>query len=315
MNQHTRLLTGLLAAALLGAAGYAGYQAQARRAATLARIAALETRMAAHNRQAALAAIATINSVEYYDCLNHHHAQDLQITAMCRQIKARTQALADTLQALRQQLRTAAGEAALGTLRHPGTMAESRPTTIARLTRQLAHYTAFIEADSPKPSPLAQAIADDRLAQSIDGRIPLGAVLAALTHLETQLWLAGTAALQTQALRTGRTIDWYDCLLAFPVAASTTIAPGEVYQARLFLINTDLHYCTTLSADKQLVAAGRDSIAFRVLPRPPGQPGAVLARWRGAIQAWTNPEGAGHSAQDTTWRLEVPYSIVESRTR
>ena len=137
--------------------------------------------------------------------------------------------------------------------------------------------------------------------------------LAALTLLQTQVVQAGEIVLATEAQKIGRFVDWFDKITPYAVAESETVAPGSTYRARLFLWDTNLHYCTTVAvqANGQNVTPRYSEAAFRFKVPPVIIANESLAYWQGTIQALANPELHPYAA-DTTWTLNVPYHIIKS---
>jgi hypothetical protein len=313
MTSKARSFLVILLLGGLGAAGYGRYRGRVRRAAVLARITALETAVAADNKTMASEMTTTVRTIGYYTCLNRNLVRDAHLRLASKQIQARTQSLTDTLHALQRQLRVASGERAGGPLRAPNQDVSIDIGTSALLLKHLGRYANFLQPpSSPLPRPTA-GISDTAWVKSFfSKRWPLSATVAALTQLEALVQREGASALQFQAGQSGRIVDWYDTVKALAVAESETVAPGAVYKARLFLIDTRLHYCLMTSANGQPFESS-SQITFLVPSQPPTGPAIVRAQWQGIIQALAYPEVKPYAA-DSTWQLDVPYFIVKRST-
>ncbi|RZK88251.1 MAG: hypothetical protein EOO62_37940, partial [Hymenobacter sp.] len=97
-------------------AGYAYYLAQARRAATLARIAALETCLTTSNQQRARAAKNTLERLSETVRKAHNQAADVVVLQQARQIQDRTQLLLAKLHQIRQARQTLDSKPEMGAL-------------------------------------------------------------------------------------------------------------------------------------------------------------------------------------------------------
>ncbi|MBF9220397.1 hypothetical protein [Hymenobacter ruricola] len=306
MKKAVRLsLVALLGGGFLLTSGIAYYQGQKQRAATLGHLAALDARLAEHNRQTAARMATTVRAINYYTHLNNNRPQDQAILAAGQQMLQRTQSLTDTLQALQRNLRLAPGAGQNGRM---------DDGTVARLAKQLVSYSVLTYSSAtagPLIATLRSFARANRFADFSTRRLPIQATLAGLTRLETLVWRAGSAKLNDLAQKSGRSIDWYDPIRAFATAESETVAPGQVYQARLFLMDNNLHYYyTNVSVNGQTLAPSFEGslLTFRV---PANSVGRVprQAQWRGAIRALANPEARPY-ATDSVWQLTVPYFIV-----
>lgn len=292
MRQPKRLFAGLLVAALLGAAGYAYYRAQAQQTATLARITALETRLMASNQQRARAASQAVFRLTEQVSKNHHVQADVAVLEQAQEIRARTQTLLDTLHQLRQSWQTAPPRAELN-----------------QLPAQVAQYLVFIKRFLPDVSP--QLTSAHWLGNFDAVAAPKPAALALLTKLETQVWQLAAEALEQQAQKVASC--WtFDKIGAFAMPVSNTVAPGAIYRAQLLLVESVTSGRMHFSADGRAVpidpATGQALVQLNVPAARPGQPDTLRAAWHGRVQL---PGATG----DTVLATTVPYFIVKPAQR
>lgn len=294
MSQPKRRFTGLLVAALLGTVGYAYYRTQAQQTATLARITALENQLIASNQQRARAARTTVASLSEAVRQNHNLLASMVVLQQAQKIQARTETLLDTLHQLRQSWQFA-----------------GHSTRLRKLPKHLHHYSLFIKGfvpDAPLLSyPSAQIEAVGWLGQFDTASEPKPAALALLTKLENQVWQLAAEALEMQAQKVVFE-GVFDKIGAFAAATSNTVAPGDVYQARLALVMAASNSSRHFSADGREVptdpATGQALVQFNVPDAGPNQPDTIRAEWRGRVQL---PWAAGDTVLNTT----VPYFIVK----
>jgi hypothetical protein len=306
-------LVALLGSGFLLTSGNAYYQGLKKRKATLEHLAALDVRLAKHNKQTAVRMATTVRAINYYTHLNHSQPHDRAILAAGQQILQRTQSLADSLQALQRKLRLAPGAS-----KHPEAYDCIDDGTAARLAKQLISYSA-LAFDTATAAPLIATLrsftSKSRFADFPVRKPPTQATLAGLIRLETLVWRYGATMLGNVAQKSGRSVDWYDPIEAFATAESETVPAGQVYQARLFLKDNNLHYYySSISANGQALDPSFEGslLTFRV----PTQAVGWFPRreqWRGVIHALAYPE-AQHYAPDSVWQLTVPYFIISPAT-
>ena len=289
-------LTGSLAAA----STYAYQRGQAGQEARLAQISALAAQIASDNQQRAAENTRTVQNITHFACLNYRQPADVVVLAQAQRIQARTQALIDTLQLLRPQWQNPAARGALG----------------GPLGQQLARYTGFIHRYTPAATSLrypAVATTEGWFGQVTAGNLPLPAALATLTRLEAQLRHYEAQALQTQAEKVSGHYDGFDTIGVLAVPTAETMAPGEVYQARLFLgqfSHRDRCNMQMTANGVALTQPGNPGmlVKFAVPARQPGQPDTVRAQWHGTIRQPL-------TLSDTILQLTVPYLIVQQPDR
>ena len=294
MNQRKQQVGWLLAVTLLGVAGYACYRGQARQAAALARIVALDNQLTANNQSGIKAMHNTVLSIEEAVSKNHNPAADVAVLRQAQAIERRTRSVLDTLHRLRQQWRAGTAHVA-----------------IAQLTRQVDEYITYIHAFVPDAvlltQPTRQAAVTGWLGEFYLAAEPTPAALAQLTKLEAQVGQVAAGALAQQAQKVG-----YNCgftkIGAFAVPTSETVAPGALYEAQLMLMKAASSLRPTMSADERtlpLDPAGQGLVRRRVPRLRPGQPDTVRAQWHGLVRL------RGRTA-DTVLAVTVPYFIVKS---
>jgi hypothetical protein len=291
MSRPKPLFTGLLIAALLGAASCAYYRAQARQAATLSRITALETHLIASNKQRKRFAKNTLLGIATAVGKNHNQAHDMVVLQHAKEIEARSNGLLDTLHQLRQYWQAA-----------------GQPRELRQLPTQLNQYVAFIRNFLPDvPMQLATA----NWLANFDAADPKPSALAQLTKLETQVRKVESEALERQVQQMAFEYV-FDKIGAFVAPASTTVAPGSVYQAQLMLVQSISTERIHFSADGREVpinpTTGQALVQFKVPAARPGQPDTVRAEWHGRVQL---PWATGDTVLETT----VPYFIVKPTQR
>jgi len=311
MTTSRSFLLTLLASTL--GAGYAYQRGQARQAILLARFATLAADLMANNQRAAQATANMVRSISRVTYLNYQQAADRTVLRQSEQVLARTQSLTDTLRALRSRLGAPSSQAP-GLPNQPvGFFAslKNREAANQQLAAHMARYGNFIrrfDSYNELGSPLSTALFE----QAYQQNLPSAVVAAAAAGLEAQVRQASAAALQNQAEKVGSKCFFCWRYVARAVPASTTVAPGAFYQARLFLAETPAadYGALTMTANGRALAVQREAgglVALAVPPRQPGQPDTVRATWRGVIRAHAYPA-------DTTWQLVVPYLIVQHPT-
>ncbi|UOQ95969.1 hypothetical protein MUN81_11915 [Hymenobacter sp. 5317J-9] len=278
----------------------------------LTEIAALDGRLAAYSAQRAKANASTVRGIAYYVARNRFQARDVVVLSQSEQILNRSRSLADTLRQWQQALRAESHESARGMLKHPQAATAVPADRATKLGQALNRYSSFIQAYVPSVPALAPATSP--LPETTwlyrDGA-PLAAALGSLARLEAATHRLASAALQQQAQKVGSCAIFFDKIGAMAVAVSNTVAPGGVYEAKLFLTHAAANANPKMSVDGRAIAVGYDgqgTVAFRVPPLRPGRPDTVRAQWRGLIRLRNYPS-------DTTIQLDVPYYIVKPRSR
>ncbi len=253
--------------------------------------------------------------MDWYVCRNHNLARDLMVMQYTYQLRARTQAVVDTLRQLRRQF-------------HAG-----RPTAAGgrRLPALLDTYTEYIRFFVPEAASLTHP---SRLGELVGwaGELSLEAVpvevsTAHLMHLERRVRQYETEALQAQAAKVGDYGDYISRTHPIAIPTSETVAPGGIYEAQLFLTSWERSaaYCTEKFSANNIELRERSQLAdnwlfgwnmwansrqytHRIPPARPGQPDTVPAHWQGTIEA------TGY-IRDTVLTVRVPYRIVKRPAR
>lgn len=300
------LLSAGVSLALAGAAGYLLYTAQLRRAASLKQLTQLATRLTMHNEQTTQANAATLHKMGWYVCRERNAPRDLAVMEQSRLFCTQAQAVADTLRQLRQQFR-----------------AGSPP--VAGLRRLPALLDGYTQSTQPFVPTVLSLTRPSRLGELVGwaGEFPLAAApieatIAHLTYLEGRVRQYETEALQAQAAKVGYHGDYFSLTQLLAIPASELVAPGSIYEAKLFLTRWEHYgYCTeTFFVDgaelrAQSLRAGGRQYTRRIPPARPGQPArpdTLPAQWQGTIRA----TGYIH---DTVLTVRVPYLIIKRPAR
>jgi hypothetical protein len=300
------VLAGLVAAA------WALHQGEVRQEALLHKIEALGARLAAGSAQRAQGNTATLRGLAVAVARNGYHPRDVAVLKQSEQILGRSRSLADTLRQWQRALRAGAHEPASGALQHPQAATPLASARAEQLAQALNRYSRFIQAYVPS-APILAPPASPRPETTWLYRegAPLAAALSSLTRLEAETHRLAQDALTQQAQKIGSCCIFFDKIGALAVAVSNTVAPGGIYEARLFMTHSASGHIPKMSVEGRPVPVGYDgrgTVEFRVPPLRPGQPDTVRTHWRGLITVRSYPA-------DSTIPLDVPYSIVKPRSR
>lgn len=294
MNRPKRLFAGLLLVALAGT-GWAHYQAQARQAATLARLATLDACLATSNQQRERAAAHLLSGIEVSVAKSRNQASEMWVLRQAQRIQATTLLLTDTLHQL-QQHRPAVGASAM----------------LARLPGQVRQYLDSLDVfETGVYSTDSAAVAQTKkcLRALTWKQVPTSAVLAALIRLEAQVQQVTANALEKQAVKVGSGCDLcFERIGAYAVATAETVAPGELYKVQLMLSASASGIRPIMYANGRRVltdhSTGQGLVSFRVPPARAGQPDTVRAQWHGQVRYRSG-------LTDTLLGADVPYYIVK----
>lgn len=265
--------------------------ARPRQAATLSRLAALDSCLVASNRAELLAARRTITYINRIVVSNHNQDDDLRVLRQAQHIQLVTQSLADNLRQLRQHWPTRNATAAL-----------------TQLPEQLLRFADTLRQFAPTSPLLAHGgTAQVLAAPSFGAAAPTAQAM--LSRLEAQVWQINADALQKQAEKvSSKCCFCFPRIAAWAIPASTTVAPGTPYAAKLLLTQTTPDNQLLMKANGQPVPVDQRTkhglIRFRVPPARAGQPDTLRAQWQGQLIAQLN------GLSDTTFTLTVPYLIV-----
>jgi len=322
MTQNTKwlLAAGLLVGLALSFMAYHYMQ----KTALLTGFEQLDAKMAAQNQRTNLAASASLRQVENYVCRNKNQKRDMEVLAESRQLMARTQAVVDSLHALRRVVLAVTGNAPSRPLLHPAAAGavtdamrkNSGMSRAKKLQQQLDQYVAYVHQWVPQAAPLTLP---NRIQQKMlkgnnwferyffDDR-PAASALAALTRLEAEMLRYRTDAMSDLAERVVHTDIFFDKIGAVAVPEAEVVAPGSTYRARLMGSAYSQIQIVGVSANGQAgtVAPGgfQGTVRFAVPAWRPGQPDTVWAKWQGEIKA-VSCHG------DTILHVAVPYLIVK----
>jgi hypothetical protein len=287
MKARRKQLAAVLLTSALGAAGYVYYQAQERQAATLARIMALENCLIASNQQRAQTTKSTILGMSKTVRENRNLPMDVFVLQQAQELQGRTKAVLDTLHQLRQAWQAA-----------------NHRQELRQLPAQLDQYVSFIQKflpDVPAQLKSASWLADfDTAAESKP------TALAFLTSIETQVQQFAAEALMFHAQKVGRMGDSFIKIGAVGIPASEMVAPGEMYQAQLFLGSSSsgrIHFSADGKELPLIYTTNRGLVRVKVPSTRPGQYDTMQAQWHGCMKTRWN-------AADTVLEITVPYFIV-----
>ncbi|RTQ52520.1 hypothetical protein EJV47_05775 [Hymenobacter gummosus] len=235
---------------------------------------------------------------------NQRQPAELRVLRRAEAVHDSTRQLVDYLRGLRDRLlRQTDNEhyfRQLGGRREVAALLGGPGTAADTLHRQLRAYTRYLRQVAPAADSAALPPADFAEA-SVAG------ALATLASQETRLLLreaAGLAALQRRV--TVNTLDHSYRVLA--TAEDNVVAPGTTYRANL-LLAAALHRPTSfaMTANGQPVAPGPDGF---------GQVEFAVPSLRGAARRqarWTATITVRQYGRDSTFRVQVPYTIVPRR--
>lgn len=292
MSRTERLLIGLLIVALAGA-GWAYYWAQVRQAATLARLAALETCLTASNKQRAQVASRSFSGIKLSVARNHNQASDRWVLRQAQRIQLNTQLLTDTLRQLQQHWQIAGNVVAL-----------------SRLSVRVRQYVDSLEVFETGNylANSTEAEQTKKHLRKLDWeQVSALAVPTALVRLEAQVRQVAADALDKQAVKVGSGCGFcFDRIGAYAVPTAEVVAPGELYEARLMLSASASSLRPTMYANGQEIPLDYQTyqglVSFRVPPARAHQPDTLRAQWHGQARY-------RNGITDTLLEIDVPYYI------
>jgi hypothetical protein len=296
MSRPERIFTGLLVAALAGAS-WVYHRAQARQAATLARLAALETCLTASNQQRAKVASHSFSGIKLSVTRNHNQASDRWVLRQAQRIQLNTQLLTDTLRQLQQHW-PATGNA----------------VALARLSVRVRQYVDSLEVFETGNYLANSTEAEQtkkRLRKLDWEQVPASAVPTALVRLEAQVRQVAADALDKQAVKVGSGCGFcFERIGAYAVPMAEVVAPGELYEARLMLSASAPNLRPTMYANGREIPLDYQTyqglVSFRVPPARAQQPDTLRAQWHGQARY-------RNGLTDTLLEADVPYYIIKRR--
>ncbi|GAB2967763.1 hypothetical protein GCM10027048_43150 [Hymenobacter coalescens] len=240
-------------------------------------------------------------------------AADSLVLRQAQQARAATRAVVDHLRRLREQLRRQTGN--LPYLKQPdehhavAALLQAGPAG-ARVADSLARHLSAHARQLRQLAPARPAAPADSLLElpALTGEdMPLVGALAALAEHETRALLREEAALNRLRARIPNGV-LQPRLQPLVTAQARTVAPGATYRAELLLARVLAPSAASpplrMTADGQPVpvdAAGVGRVAFAV---PAGQTGRAV---------WTGTITYRYFGRDTTFRVQVPYTIVPAK--
>ena len=292
MNRPKLLLIGLLVAALAGA-GWAYYRAQVRQVATLARLAALETCLAASNQQRAQAASRLLGGIKLAVTRNRNQSADRWVLRQSQQIQLNTQLLTDTLRQLQQHWSATGNAVALSRL--------------SARVRQYVDSLEVFETGNYLGNSTEAGQTKKRLRKLDWEQVSTLAVPTALVRLEAQVRQVAADALDKQAVKVGSGCGFcFERIGAYAVSTAEVVAPGELYEARLMLSASASSLRPTMYANGQEIPLDYQTyqglVSFRVPPARAHQPDTLRAQWHGQARY-------RNGITDTLLEIDVPYYI------
>jgi hypothetical protein len=291
------VLVGLVVGGAWGMTFYRQHRAQQR---LNVQLELLTNVLVNDNDAAGRAADRAVQDIHASVARNQNQPREMALLAAAESLEARTDSVVRTLRRRSEELLIATQNVRLRpTLPHP---AETR--SVARLlgngsaTQQelrqlLSGYAAALRAIRPGA---AFSISEP----SFEG-LPAVAAFAAFARLENDVLTAEAGALRHLASQVSSTrVKWQ--LVAMAEAESNTVAPGEMYRARLLLTNAlQLPASARVLCNGQPIPVEAGALG-RVRLVAPTRPGP--AAWTGTISFRT---GGG---RDTTFRVRVPYRVA-----
>ncbi|MBF9140221.1 hypothetical protein [Hymenobacter properus] len=293
------LLLVLVAAA--GAAGFGAYLKLRSLAQLNRQLYRLDQLLIADNDDADQRAQWAIRGLEAAVQKNYNQPKEVALLAAAQRLDGHADSLARTLRGLGEELKHNA----------------CRPNTAIPTAAQLASTDAaaqLLSPDGPAYVNLHQQLNKYRLAaQALNpnkkaalpepafAELPLGAALASLSQLESEVRTTELNTLQHLSKKVGAT-TLRRHLAAFSTAASSTVAPGSIYQAELFLGSVlDLRFTPA-----QMRCNGRP------VPVDSNHVGQVrfMAPRRLGPAVWTGTIRFKANGRDTTFQVRVPYRVV-----
>ncbi len=312
-------ITVLVATAFLGAllvSGYGMYQELVLQATFATHAEMLGNRLAAHEQQLEQSADATGQRIGYSVYQNRNLVRDVEVQRQVALIIKRSDAIADSLGGLSILIAlTDASPTGIG----QNFFASGLPATIddARLNRlahQLDRYVAFIRRYVPDAASLTHR--EDWQTDDFGGYYFLHSTepftLATLDRLRTQVRRYELDALSVQAQKVSSHCICFDKIGAVAVPVSSTVAAGALYEAQLMLAESfSEFYYKQMSVNGRPVRRFENEQGLVEIPIPASAvhtADTLNAKWYGLISASLYPA-------DTTWRLTIPFLVVQKPTR
>jgi hypothetical protein len=288
----SRLL--LLAALVLGLAGYGLYQQHCQEVYLTAQLHQLHQAVDLANTNARRDVEQALRGLQEAVAKNRNAPPDLAILAKATRLHGLATALADSLHSYCTALRSLSDypeASASYAIRAKTQLLGAGSRSRQRLQQQVACYAATLASLVPP--------ATAQFATPTIDHQPVVAALADVTHLENQVLTTDITAIQ-QLAKTVGAAPLRSQLVAVASAEANVVAPGTTYRARLLLVKSLLPQTIRMTCNGQPIPIGTNGAGL-VRFRAPGQPGP--ASWVGQIRLSQN-------GRDTTFAVRVPYRVV-----
>jgi hypothetical protein len=313
MRQRVAFLPVLLLSGLLLLLGAGVYREHTLTSTLVAHSDELAKRLLPYNQHLEQQADANAQHIAYNVRRNRNQARDLVVLQQTQLITKRADSMADSLGAVSLFLALTDTQppllAALG-LADNG-QGPAAPAQLQQLAQHLDRYAAFIRHYVPDALPLA--LPPSHPGEPADfgtyyfGNIPEAGVQATLARLQTQVRRYEADAISQQAQKVGGQCWGFDRIGVAAVPVSNTVAPGGLYEARMLMASASSgYYYKQMSVNGQKISRfeyehGIVELAIPCIAEPCAD--TLHAKWTGRITT------SGYPA-DSTWQLEVPYSII-----
>ncbi len=280
------------------------------------------------NDKTSAAADGTVKGIQAAVVKNQNQARDKTVLAQSEEIRTRTKDMVAYLREVRDKL-VSSTENAKGSNEYKNMSAEDKVaiTMLGGARNGLAYplkdklnaYSGYIGQYVPGAAPLALDPKEDKMiidpeqknknfAELNFENTPLVAALAVLSQKETEVLKYEADALQKQAEKVGAKTIVFDKIGAFASAESNTVAAGTKYKAELFLTASasSLRPSMTLNGSPLSVDAStqRGKVEFTARPGAFDKEGNAKASWTGTVRVNNN-------GRDTTFKVQVPYTITK----
>ena len=313
MPSRIRLIAFILFSISLMACGWGMCKEEVRQAAIKTKTAAFGNQLAANSQQLEHSANAIGQHIGYNVYQNQFQARDKDVLRQAEQIMKRADAMADSLGSLIPFVNlTDAKPNRFSSLDLADGLPNGMdPHWLQVLARHLDRYAAFIrqyvpDARSLTSLPESQPDLNGFSAYYFQHASEASAQ-ATLHRLIAQVRRYEIEALSMQAQKVGSHCICFDRIAAVAIPASGTVEPGAIYEAQLLLAESfsEFYY-------KQMCVNSRKIVHFEneqglvelPIPRMTGSySDTIHTEWCGLIRASLYPA-------DTTWRLTVPFLVI-----
>jgi hypothetical protein len=315
MRTRNLVLVVVAIAGALLIAGYGVYQEYVLQGVLIKNVEAVGNRLSAYGQQLEQSADVTGQRIGFSVYQNRSMVRDMEVLRQAEQIIIRADSVADSLGALSLFIALTDARLAGPHLLYSagGLPAAIDAPRLQRLVRQLERYMTFIRLYVPD----APALTNRQKWQTanfsnyyfLNSTEPVA--LATLARLITEVRRQELAALSVQAQKVGSHCICFDKIGAVAVPVSGTVAAGAPYEAQLMLAESfSEFYYKHMTVNGHPVRRFENEQGLVEIPIPPSALSAtdtLHAKWHGIISASLYPA-------DTTWRLTVPFLVVQKPT-